>query len=48
MHAVQQIAGVDTSLVLESTEQQLKFLQRVENLDLPIAPAQILNSLSRI
>ena len=43
MHAVQQIAGVDINLVLESIKQQLKFLQRPVNLDLPVAPAQMIN-----
>jgi len=44
MHALQQIAGVDTTQVLESIKRQLKFLQRPENRDLPVAPAQMVNS----
>lgn len=44
MHALQQIAGVDTTQVLESIKRQLKFLQRPENQDLPIAPAQMINA----
>jgi len=44
MHALQQIAGVDTTQVLESIKRQLKFLQRPENQDLPVAPAQMINS----
>lgn len=44
MHAVQQIAGVDTTQVLESIKRQLKFLQRPENQDLPVAPAQMINA----
>ena len=43
MHALQQIAGVDTTQVLESIKRQIKFLQRPENLDLPVAPAQMIN-----
>jgi MerR family transcriptional regulator, heat shock protein HspR len=44
MHAVQQIAGVDTIQVLDSIKRQLKFLQRPENQDLPVAPAQMINA----
>jgi len=44
MHGVEQIAGVDTTQVLESIKQQLKFLQRPENQDLPVAPAQMINA----
>ena len=45
MHTVQQVAGVDITQVLESIKHQLKFLQRVENQDLPVAPAQMINSI---
>ena len=45
MHAVEQIAGVDTTQVLENIKRQLKFLQRPENQDLPVASAQMINSL---
>lgn len=45
MHAVQQVAGVDITQVLESIKRQLKFLQRPENQDLPVAPAQMINAL---
>ena len=45
MHAVHQITGVEITPVLERIKQQLKFLQRPENLDLPVAPAQMINAL---
>lgn len=45
MHVLQQIAGVDTTQVLESIKRQVKFLQRPENQDLPVAPAQMMNAL---
>lgn len=44
MHALQQIAGIDTTQVLESIKRQLKFMQRPENQDLPVAPAQMINA----
>jgi MerR family transcriptional regulator, heat shock protein HspR len=45
MHAVQQLARVDTTQVLENIKRQLKSLQRAENQDLPVAPAQMINAL---
>ena len=45
MQALQQLAGVDTTQVLESIKRQLKFLQQVENQDLPVAPAQLIDTL---
>jgi len=45
MHAVHQITGVEITPALERIKQQLKFFQRVENLDLPVAPAQMINTL---
>ncbi len=42
MQGVQQITGIDIHQVLEKIKQQIKFLQRVENQDLPIAPAQMI------
>jgi hypothetical protein len=38
------IAGVDMQTIADSIRRQIKFLQRPENRDLPLAPAQILNS----
>jgi len=43
MEAVHQITGVEIISVLERIKQQLKFLKRVENQDLPVAPAQMIN-----
>ena len=45
MHALHQSAGVDTTQVLESIKRQLKLLQRPENQDLPVLPAQLINAL---
>lgn len=44
LHTAQVIAGVEVKKVLESIKRQIQFLQRPENQDLPMAPAQILNS----
>jgi MerR family transcriptional regulator, heat shock protein HspR len=41
MQAVQHMAGVDTTQVLE---RQLQLRQRPENQDLPVAPAQLMNA----
>jgi MerR family transcriptional regulator, heat shock protein HspR len=45
MQALQQLAGVDTTQVLESIKRPLQFRQRPENQDLPVAPAQMINTL---
>ena len=45
IQAQQQLAGVDTTQVLESIKRPLQFRQRPENQDLPVAPAQMINTL---
>ncbi|PSR54082.1 hypothetical protein AHMF7605_11395 [Adhaeribacter arboris] len=43
MQGVQQITGVNIHQVLKKIKQQIKFLQQVENQDLPIVPAQMIS-----
>lgn len=42
METLRQVTGVEVKAVLESIKAQIKFLQRIENKDLPFAPAQML------
>ncbi|RDC58794.1 hypothetical protein [Adhaeribacter pallidiroseus] len=44
MQGVHQITGVDITQVLERIKHQIKFLQRPENHDLPVAPAQLIHT----
>ncbi|QNF31383.1 hypothetical protein HUW51_01095 (plasmid) [Adhaeribacter swui] len=44
MHGVHQITGVDITEVLERIKKQIQFLQRPENHDLPVAPAQLIHA----
>lgn len=43
LHAVQQVTGVDVKVVMDSIKKQIKFLQKPENRNLPVAPAQMVN-----
>ncbi|QNF31220.1 hypothetical protein HUW51_00240 (plasmid) [Adhaeribacter swui] len=45
IQGVHQITGVDIQQVLEKIKQQIKFLQQVENKDLPVTPAQLISGL---
>lgn len=42
LYTVYEVTGVEIVTVTESIKAQIKFLQRVENRDLPTAPAQLL------
>lgn len=43
LHTAHMVTGVDVHAVAETIKRQIKFLQRPENRDLPIAPAQMIN-----
>lgn len=43
LHAVHQLTGVEIRTVAEHIKRQLQFLQKPENQDLPMAPAQMIN-----
>ncbi len=43
LHAVHLIAGVDVKTVADSIKRQVQFLQKGENRDLPVTPAQMIN-----
>lgn len=45
MQGVQQASGADITQVLEKIKQQIQFLQRIENQDLPVTLAQMINAL---